>query len=164
MIAWLYLSWSNAKRHHWPWWLVMESLAPFGKTIRGSKLNGSFLFEDLILSNHLRRGPAIFFKVLKTTCAFWLEIFHRLYKLITCFTKFTSPIQRTIPSVASVFNSKENDVRWRMDFVSLMGNDKYPLPSNIGRVMSVSDFKKMSCNAFYNHAWFLSTLFLDLIS
>ena len=35
-----------------------------------------------------------------------------------------------------------------MDFVSLMGNDKYPLPSNIGRVMSVSDLKNCDVMLF----------------
>ena len=50
----------------------------------------------------------------------------------------TSPSQRIIPSVASVFISRENEVRWRIDLLSDIGNDKYPFPSNIGRVMSVS--------------------------
>ena len=29
-------------------------------------------------------------------------------------------------------------MRWRIDLLSDIGNDKYPFPSNIGRVMSVS--------------------------
>ena len=53
--------------------------------------------------------------------------------------KLTSPIHSIIPSVAKVLISREKEVRCRIDFASVIGNDKCPSPLNLGRVMSVSE-------------------------
>ena len=68
----------------------------------------------------------------------YLKITHKTqFKVMS--RKLTSPIHSIIPSDATVLISREKEVRWRIDFASVIGNDKCPSPLNFGRVMSVSE-------------------------